>query len=129
MALGESQATLHCVPKAILYPIDMSIGKRIRKARDRLHPRVTQKQIAAAFGITEQAVSAWERDDSKGPELERIPRLARLLHVPVAWLLEGNGDPPEPDGLDALIDSLSPSEREAVTGVISAMRGRGGRVA
>jgi transcriptional regulator with XRE-family HTH domain len=129
ITLPESQVMLHCATKAILYPIDMTIGKRIKLARKRLQPKVTQKHIANAFQITDQAVSAWEREDNNGPENWRIPRLARLLKVPIAWLLDGEGDPPPPDGLDALLDDLSPAEREAVITVISAMRGRAGKVA
>jgi transcriptional regulator with XRE-family HTH domain len=94
----------------MLYDIEMTLGKRIRSARDRLKPKVTQLQIATAFRVSEQAVSGWERDEHI-PELDKIPRLARLLKVPSAWLLEGKGPPPPPDALESVMDQLDDEGR------------------
>lgn len=46
-----------CSDKVMLYNIEMTLGKRIKAARERLRPRVTQAKIGALFGISDQAVS------------------------------------------------------------------------
>lgn len=99
------------------------MGNRIKDARERLIPKTTQKTIGDAFGVTDKAVSAWERSDSI-PDLEKIPNLARLLKVPLSWLLEGTGDPPPPDGLETLVDNLSEPERAAVVAMVQSFHAR-----
>lgn len=94
-ALPESQATLHCADKAELYNVDMHIGNRIRLARKRFKPEITQIALGVALGTTDAAVSGWERGGR--PDPERLPQLRRILRVTYVWLLEGNGDPPSPD--------------------------------
>jgi transcriptional regulator with XRE-family HTH domain len=121
MALLESQALLHCAPKAALYTVEMTLGKRIKAARERLRPDMTQAHVGTHFGVTPQAVSGWERDDSI-PELDKIADLAELLKVPCVWLLKGAGEPPAPDALEAKIDGLRPSERAIVDATIEAIR-------
>ncbi len=106
----------------------MTLGKRIKAARERLNPRSTQKDIADKFGITDQAVSGWERDDSV-PELDKMPRLARELKVPLDWLLEGVGDPPPPDDLKVLIEALPAAQRAWLRSMIDGLRTQQGQVA
>jgi transcriptional regulator with XRE-family HTH domain len=112
---------LNCACKAELYNVDMSIGKRIKAARERLRPKLTQAQVGEKFGVTDKAVSAWERDDTV-PELDKIVKLAKLLKVPCGWLLEGKGPPPDPDSLEVQIDQLQPSERAIIRSVIEGLR-------
>lgn len=119
---------LHCTSKAALYHVDMTLGNRIKRARERLKPKPTQQDIADAFGISDKAVSQWERDETV-PEHAKLAKLAELLHVSARWLLDGKGDPPPIDGLEALVETLSADERAAIIGVVSAMRKRPGRVA
>lgn len=69
------------------------------------------------MGVTDKAVSAWERDAAV-PELKKLAKLSKILKVPALWLLEGTGDPPPPDSLEVQIDSLQPSERAVVRNVI-----------
>lgn len=99
----------------------MTLGKRIKVARDRLRPKLTQEQIGAHFGITDKAVSGWERDETV-PEFHKIAELARLLKVPCVWLLEGTGAPPPPDALEVMIESLGPSERALMAAIIETIR-------
>jgi transcriptional regulator with XRE-family HTH domain len=120
MALPKSQAMLHCVGKVQLYNIDMTLGKRIKAARIRLVPKLTQKAVGEAFGITAKAVSGWELGGA--PERERMPKLARLLQVPLAWLCEGNGEPPPPDHFDVLIEDLLPHEVAHVRALAESFR-------
>jgi len=112
---------LHCESKAVLYDIEMTLGKRIKAARERLRPKVTQDDVAKHFGVTDKAVSGWERDADR-PDLEKIADLAELLKVPCVWLLKGTGEPPAPDALEAKIDGLRASERAIIDATIDAMR-------
>jgi transcriptional regulator with XRE-family HTH domain len=121
MALPQSQALLHCSHKALLYTVEMTLGKRIKKARERLRPKPTQTDIGNLFGISDKAVSAWERDETV-PELDKIAKLAKRLQVPCLWLLDGTGEPPEPDALEVAIENLRPSERAVVSATVQALR-------
>ena len=121
MALPESQALLHCPNKAALYNIAMTLGKRIKSARERLQPKPTQGDVAAHFKISDKAVSAWERDEAI-PEVAKLAELASLLKVPSKWLLKGHGAPPDPDSLESEMDDLSPSERAILAATLQAIR-------
>jgi transcriptional regulator with XRE-family HTH domain len=121
MALLESQALLHCATKVQLYDIEMTLGKRIKAARERLRPRVTQGHVAAMWEISDKAVSQWERDETI-PELAKIADLAILLKVPCIWLLKGTGSPPPPDAVEVAIEDLKPSELAVINATIQAMR-------
>jgi transcriptional regulator with XRE-family HTH domain len=121
MALPRSQALLHCPIQAILYAIEMTLGKRIKAARERLQPKPTQAHIGDLFGISDKAVSAWERDETV-PELDKIAKLAKRLQVPCIWLLEGSGLPPPPDDIEVVIEDLKPSERAVINATIQALR-------
>lgn len=80
----------------------MTLGKRIKTARERLE--LTQDQVAAEFGITDKAVSGWERGGR--PDNAKLIRLARILKVPLHWLLDGKGPPPPPDALESVVEQL-----------------------
>lgn len=114
-----SQARLHCAAKAALYDVGMTLGKRIKLARERLEPKPRQQDIANKLGITDKAVSSWERDQTV-PEPDRLPELRRLLRVTYSWLLEGRGPPPAPDDPEVLFDDLLEAERAAVKAMIAA---------
>ncbi len=103
ITLLPSQASLHCACKDLLYAIDMTVGSRIKTARRRLVPKMTQRGLAGKFGITDKAVSAWERGESM-PEYERLPALREILRVTFAWLLAGSGPPPAPDDATVKFD-------------------------
>lgn len=51
---------------------------------------LTQKEVAERLGITDKAVSKWERDLSY-PDTAILPRLAELLGVTVEELLRAKG--------------------------------------
>lgn len=57
----------------------MSFGKTLAAARKKA--KLTQAELGEAVGVTSQAVSQWEREET-APELEKIPALARRLNVP-----------------------------------------------
>lgn len=87
------------------------MGKRIKRARERLLPKVSQAKLGAMLGVSGPAVSEWERDRSQ-PEARRLPSLADALKVPVRWLLAGDdGAIPNPDSLEATVERLSGPQR------------------
>lgn len=108
MALVESQATLHCPDKGQLYDLAMSLGKRIKAARQRSIDgrKMTQADLAKVFGVTVQAISGWERDDVR-PEIEKLPKLAEALAVPLEWLLMGSGSPPYSDEIAKMMAQIN----------------------
>ena len=124
MALLESQEPLSCDRQALLYAVLMTLGQRIRAARNRL--KLSQETVAEALGITKQAVSGWERG-RETPEVPKLVPLARKLKVPVDWLLDGDGDPPEED--QEPLGGLTPTERAAALSFIEMMRRRQQQVA
>lgn len=86
----------------------MTLGKRIKAARERLD--LTQEQVGAEFGITDKAVSGWERGGSR-PDNAKLVKLTRILRVPLHWLLDGKGAPPAPDDLESIVERLDGPSR------------------
>ena len=86
----------------------MTLGKRIAAARKKA--KLTQKQVGDALGLTAQAVSDWERDQTR-PEIENLRQLVHILKTTAHWLLEGNNAPPDVDDPRVLIDRLTPQAR------------------
>lgn len=69
--------------------MDMTIGKRIALLRK--EKGLTQEELATHMGVSPQAVSKWENDQTC-PDISALPKLARLLGVTVDELLEGKQD-------------------------------------
>ena len=85
--------------------MDMTIGKRIALLRK--EKGLTQEELATHMGVSPQAVSKWENDQTC-PDISALPRLARLLGVSVAELLEGKAELPA-------VRVLPPAERKPLT--------------
>lgn len=64
--------------------MDTTLGKRIINNRKKLG--LTQDKLAEALGVTAQAVSKWENDQSC-PDITMLPRLAELFHITTDELL------------------------------------------
>ena len=71
--------------------MDMTIGKRI--AHLRKEKGLTQEELAGHMGVSPQAVSKWENDQTC-PDISTLPKLAKLLGVSVDELLEGRENLP-----------------------------------
>ena len=86
--------------------MEQTLGKRISFHRKRLG--LTQDQLAEQLGITAQAVSKWENDQSC-PDITTLPLLARIFGITTDELL-GLEPPPavraeeEPEGLHLQTD-------------------------
>ncbi len=70
--------------------MEQTLGKRIVSHRKRLG--LTQDQLAESLGVTAQAVSKWENDQSC-PDINMLPKLAQLFGTTVDALL-GNDTTP-----------------------------------
>ena len=71
--------------------MDNTIGKRISALRR--EKGLKQEDIAQALGVSSQAVSKWENDQSC-PDISLLPKLAKLLGVSVDTLLSGEEEKP-----------------------------------
>ncbi|MDN7495024.1 S24 family peptidase [Burkholderia gladioli] len=72
----------------------MNLGDLIK--RKRKERGLTQKQLAAHFGISDVSVSEWERNLTR-PDTARLSDLARILKTTVEELLGGRVNAPEPN--------------------------------
>ena len=64
-------------------------------AQRRKEMGMTQLELANKMGVTDKAVSKWERNLSC-PDIHSFPRLAEILHVSVEELMQsGTGAPVE----------------------------------
>ena len=65
--------------------MEQTLGKRIMENRKRLG--WTQDRLAEQMGVSAQAVSKWENDQSC-PDISLLPKLAELFGITVDELLE-----------------------------------------
>lgn len=70
--------------------MNMTLGQRISMLRKQ--KTLTQDAIAEAVGVSAQAVSKWENDNSC-PDIMLLPKLAKTLGVTVDVLLTGESKP------------------------------------
>ena len=70
--------------------MEQTLGKRIVQHRKRLG--LTQDQLAESLGVTAQAVSKWENDQSC-PDISILPKLAQLFGTTVDSLLGSETQP------------------------------------
>lgn len=84
--------------------MEKSLGSVI--ADKRKEKKMTQLELAQKLGVTDKAVSKWERDLSC-PDIGTLPALARELDLSLDELLQGKaGKAPEKEKLDALISLI-----------------------
>ena len=82
--------------------MDMTIGKRIALLRK--EKGMTQEDLASAMGVSPQAVSKWENDQTC-PDISALPKLSKLLGVTADELLSGKEELPA-------VRVLPPEERK-----------------
>ena len=67
--------------------MEETLGKRIMQCRKQLH--LTQDQLADKLGVTAQAVSKWENNQSC-PDIATLPKLASIFGITTDALLGVN---------------------------------------
>ena len=80
-----------------------TLGERI--AQFRKEKGLKQDELAEMLGITPQAVSKWENDQTC-PDITLLPKLAEILEVTVDELLSGK--------TEAVVRVVSPEERKDI---------------
>lgn len=63
----------------------MTFGEKLLRLRR--EKGISQEQLAAALGVSRQAVSKWELGESL-PDTEKILQLAKMFHVSTDYLLD-----------------------------------------
>ena len=66
-----------------------TVGQNIKKLREQQN--INQEELAQLVGVSSQAVSKWETDESK-PSLETLVKISRVFHVSVDALVTGIDD-------------------------------------
>jgi len=98
-------AWLH--PSSAAYALEMTLGKRIKLARERLKPKPTQADVGAMFGG-----SARCPDESVMKPFPELYKIAKLAKQPKGiWLIDGGSPPLEPDSIEAKLHQFGPRER------------------
>lgn len=87
-----------------------ALGRRI--ARLRREKELKQEELATQLGISSQAVSKWENDQTC-PDITALPALAEILGVTVDELLTGKTQETEP-----AVRLLPPSERKHINDMV-----------
>ena len=83
-----------------------SIGNRIAKYRK--EKALTQEALAEKMGVTDKAVSKWERDLSY-PDINSIPKLAEIFGVSVDELMQVKTETKEnisKNKIDGIVDTI-----------------------
>lgn len=99
-----------------------TLGKRLKFARERLRPKVSQKALGACVNLSQQMIAKLESDQSE--ETSAIVRIATELGVRPQWLETGEGPMTEarniqvryekaPEGVRGAIDKLLRYEQES----------------
>lgn len=86
----------------------MSIGERIITLRKEL--KISQVQLADALGVTRQAISKWENDQSN-PDTLNLIKLADLLNTDVEFLATGRLASPLPVPAPEIVKQIETVEK------------------
>lgn len=105
------------------------IGKRLKEVRK--IKGLTQADIAARVGVSLSTVKKWELDLNE-PNSDKLIALALTLNVSTDYLFGRDTAPDlvltkDKERLLAIIDSLPPRQREAVTQYAEFLKEGGGR--
>lgn len=81
-----------------------TLGTRI--AQTRKEKGMTQLELAEKMGVTDKAVSKWERDLSC-PDIQSLPTLAEVLGLSVEELMQGKSEKQSAKSeADALVNTI-----------------------
>ncbi len=69
---------------------DLTIGERLKIARNTHVPKLSQKDVAKRSGLTQPAISELERGTTHGTP--KIMALAAAVNVNIVWLASGEGE-------------------------------------
>lgn len=98
----------------------MSFAKRLREAR--LAAGMTQQQVADACGVTDGAVSAWEKGVAAGIIAETLFSVADALRVDPRWLATGEESASSISDIARSLGELPAEQQEAVLALIRSLK-------
>jgi transcriptional regulator with XRE-family HTH domain len=102
----------------------MSFATRLKEARKAAG--LKQRELAQACGLTNRAVSAWEKGRADGMLAKHLSCVAEKLRVDPRWLAMGDiGNSNPPTALSEILrglESLSSDQQEAVRNLILSLR-------
>lgn len=75
--------------------IDSVFPSRLRLARHRMNPRLSQKDLANLVGLSQSAIGMYE-SGARVPDLEMVQRLAYALNTSISYLVGETDDPTPP---------------------------------
>ena len=90
----------------------MTIGKRIKRLR--LEHDLSQSDIGKIAGVTDKAVSTWEKDE-KAPRMGAIEKIAAYFDVTKSYIIDGSKEPLPSDAIP-----YRPTGRMPVLGRVNA---------
>lgn len=93
----------------------INLGARIREIREKTDIKVSY--IAYKTGLSEKFIYQVERGE-KGISAENLNKMCETLGVNSDYLMNGNSDRYNSDGLNRLIGELDDNEKKAVTAFI-----------
>ena len=67
------------------YEVNAMLSKKLKQLRK--EQKLTQRKLAARFGVTQQAIAKWEAGQAL-PEPETIPRIAKFFGVTTDYLFD-----------------------------------------
>lgn len=70
-----------------------TLGGRIRAVRTALKMRLGD--TANKIGVSRTSLGAWEADEVKNPDVDKLAAFTSLTKISLDWLVEGTGDDPE----------------------------------
>ena len=94
--------------------MEKSLGTMI--AERRKQSGMTQLELAEKMGVTDKAVSKWERDLSC-PDIKSIPNLAEILGVSVEELMQVKKGADAPESKSAEILEIAPKAVAMAMGI------------
>lgn len=90
----------------------MTLGQRIKAAR--IAVDLTQAELAKKLGVSDKAVSGWERDQYS-PESKLLPRIRDVLGITYDLLIDG-------EERRSPMDDITPAERAALEAYLTVYR-------
>ena len=93
----------------------LALGRRIRSAR--VEVSITQESAAAEAGISLRFYQMLERGE-KGPSLDTLLRLSKVLRVSMDYLLLGAAADSVSNPIVDIYSQLSPRQREDVAQIL-----------
>ena len=99
----------------------MTFAQRLRDAREKAG--YTQEQVAELCGVTDGAVSAWERGQAEKIAAQSLFRVADLLRVDARWLVlgESRGDE-QSASISREIEGLPDDQQAIVLALIRSLK-------